>query len=91
MNPDFTLLSFSLRDLRHQTSSYALDLAQQISRAAEGQASVHPAITRRANIGELERSINFVQEGLAGLRRDNEKSAQFSIICGSSPLTVTII
>jgi hypothetical protein len=76
---DLLLLSSSLRDLRHQTSSYALDLAQQISRAAEGQASVHPAITRRSNIGGLERSIDFVREGLAGLRRDNEKSAQFFI------------
>jgi hypothetical protein len=70
-------LSASLRDFRHQTQHYATDRDDQIRKASRALEHIDNARVPRAQAADIQKKVEVLYEGLAALRRDNDKSPSF--------------
>ncbi|KAJ3566608.1 hypothetical protein NP233_g6887 [Leucocoprinus birnbaumii] len=63
----------SLRDFRHQTQHYATDRDNQIIKAARALEHIDSVRVPRAQAAGYQRIVEELYEGLAALRKDNDK------------------
>ncbi|GLB39409.1 putative vacuolar sorting 38 and autophagy-related subunit 14 [Lyophyllum shimeji] len=62
-----------IRDFRHQTQHFASDRQEQVSKASKALETIEPSRVRRATLAEYQTRVDEILNGLARLRKDNDK------------------